>query len=234
MINLRPEKPTEVFLVLHETAYRPPGLEYEYMTGQLRTEIQQGKFDRVLAPAGEDRARRLGPLFSQLNLAFVLTDEFPVPLETARCIVAHADSNKATPIRTDTRVRESNLSYLTRTRFEALGKLEAAGDPNAALRDWMDHSPDDFGSLVKGHADLWNDVLSEAAGKTFALVLHIEGFLLYPTLVMGSAPERMTSLHIPRDHPVHIRLWPDRDPVVSFGDENYWRALVPTIFGQYD
>jgi len=234
MINLRPEKPTEVYLVLHETAYRPPGLEYEYMTGQLRDDIRQRKYERVLAPSGEARARRLGPLFSQLNLAFVLTDEFPVPLETARCLVTRTESNNATPVRTDARVRESNLSYLTRARFEALGKLEAAGDPNAALRDWIDHSPDDFASLVKGHADLWNEVLSEAGGKNFALVLHIEGFLLYPTLAMGAAPERLTSLHIPRDHPVHIRLWPDRDPVISFGDENYWRALVPTIFGQYD
>lgn len=232
-INLNPLKPTQVFLILHERAHRPKDLEYEYMTGNLTGELQRRAYGRVLSLEGEHRAQNVGKLFAPLKLSFIVTDDFIVTYETSRLIAKAAARGKTMPIYTDCRIRESDLSYLTRSRFRALGKTEAAGDPNATIRDWMQRCPKDFAGLVSNHIDVWNELLRTQAGKRFAMVLHVEGFLLYLTLLMGCHPQQIVSLHIPRAHPIHVRLWPSRPPVISFGDERYWKSGLPSIFAQY-
>lgn len=230
---LNPRKSTEIFLILHERAHRPKGLEYEYMTGRLVKELGRKAYGKVLTPAGQRRARSVGKFLASAGLALIVTDDFIVPYETAFLIAKAAGRRKAIPVHTDQRVRESDLSYLSRARFTSLGETEAAGDPNATIRDWIHLHPEDFEDLVCGHVALWNELVSQNAGSKYALVLHVEGFLLYPTLLLGCPAENMISLHIPRAHPVHVRLWPNRLPVVSFGDEHYWKSRLPTIFAQY-
>ena len=233
-MNLNPTKATEIFLILHEAAYRPAGMEYDYMVGKLIPHLEGKTYGRILTPAGATRARRIGKNLNDVGLARIVTGEFITCRESAR-LIAEAAGIPLNPVEvvTDGRISESDLSYLSKARFKALGKAEAAGDPNAALRDWMNHQPDDFARLVEGHIELWNELMNRGTGKKFALVLHVEGFLLLSALALGCSPRGMVSMHIPRAHPVHIRLWPDRPPVVSFGDEVYWRTGNSSIYGQY-
>jgi broad specificity phosphatase PhoE len=230
---VNPKRLTEVFLILHERAHRPEDLEYEYMTGKLAEQLEQRAFGPALTAAGRRRARQVGKRLGGLGLSFMVTDPFITVAETAKVIASAAEAEEAVPVTTDRRIRESDLSYLTRRRFESLGRAEAAGDPNATIRDWLEHRPEDFADLVSQHTSLWNQLVEANSGKKFALVLHVEGFLLYPTLLLGSPPERMVCLHVPRAHPVHVRLFPDRLPLTSLGDEWYWNARPATLFGQY-
>jgi broad specificity phosphatase PhoE len=231
---LHPRKPIEVFLILHEQANRPAALEYEYMTGALRAELERRAFGRALTQKGERRARTLGRRLSGLGVAFILTESFVTPLETARLLARSAGGSATIPVVTDTRIRESDLSYLTRRRFLALGKTEAAGDANAGIRDWMEQRPDDFAKLVDAHVSLWNEVVVTNPSRKFALVLHVEGILLYAALLLGAPPGRIASLHIPRGHPLHVRLFPHQPPLVSLGDESHWQSRPSMIFGQYN
>jgi hypothetical protein len=169
-----------------------------------------------------------------LNLAFILTDSFVTPFETAQILATSIDKPGWIPVLTDQRICESDLSSLTRARFERLGEAEAGGDPNAAIRDWIEQRPDDVADLVSRHVGLWNETVLANAGKKFAMVLHVEGLLLYPVLLLGAAPTQMVSLHIPRAHPIHVRLFPDRPPLLSVGDETYWTSVPSSIFGQYN
>jgi len=228
-----PRRITEVFLILHEKTNRPSDLEYEYMTGKLVSRISTGDFGAVLTPEGCRRARALGRRLAGVDLTAIYADDFIVPQETARLIAFGMGSERTVPVFKDGRLGESDLSYLTRRRFQQLGRLEAAGDPNATIRDWIEHCPNDFANLVSRHVEAWNEIIRAHVGRKLALVLHVEGFLLCPALLLGLTGDRMTSLHIPRAHPAHVRLFPDRPPLVSFGDESYWIARPKTIFGQY-
>jgi broad specificity phosphatase PhoE len=230
---VHPKRPVEVFLVLHERANRPAALEYEYMTGALRSALGRRIFGPALTDNGMQRAREVGRRLSGLRVKFILTEPFVTPLETAKVLARSAGQRPPIPVITDTRIRESDLSYLTRRRFEALGKAEAAGDPNAAIRDWMTQRPVDFAELVRGHVDLWNEVVAANPSRKFVLVLHVEGLLLYAALLLGAPPRRMASLHVPRAHPIHVRLFPRQPPLVSFGDESHWASRPATIFGRY-
>jgi broad specificity phosphatase PhoE len=232
-LSIHPNKVTEIFLILHEHANRPPGLEYEYMTGRLRQQLEEGVFGRDLSPEGERRARKMGRCLKGLDIDFIVTEDFSTPRATAQLIAKAGRTDKPIPVNLDERICESDLSYLTRDRFEQLGNAEADGDPNATIRDWMEQCPGDFSALVSKHIEAWNNVVNANTGKRFAFVLHVEGFLLYPTLLFGLPPEKMACIHIPRAHPLHVRLYPAHLPLVSFGDEDYWRSKPLTIFGQY-
>jgi broad specificity phosphatase PhoE len=228
-----PKRMTDVFIILHEKCKRPSELEYEYMTGKLKARIDDRAFGGVLMPDGRRRARALGRKLAGLDLAAIYVDDFIVARETARLIARGTGAEPAITVATDRRLCESDLSYLTRRRFQELGKREANGDPNATIRDWVDRCSEDFASLVSQHVDIWNEIVTAHEGQKVAIVLHVEGFLLYPALLLGLAPEQIVSLHIPRDHPVHVRLFADRPPLVSFGDDSYWLNRPTTIFGQY-
>lgn len=232
-LSVHSSRTMELFLILHEQAYRPEGLEYEYMSGRLAKKLTDREFGRVLTVDGERRARKLGRRLAGLGLAFVVTGDFITPLEASRVIAGAAGNGRTLPVVTDSRLRESDLSYLTRKRFRALGRAEAQGDPNATIRDWIDQRPADFADLVAKHISFWNELVEANGGKKVAIVLHVEGLLLYPVLLLSSPPEKLACFHIPRAHPVHIRLFPDRPPLVSFGDESYWAKRPATLFGQY-
>lgn len=203
------------------------------MTGQLRQQLEERAFGRDLTPKGERRARKIGTCLKGLGPSFIITEDFCTPRVTAQLIAKAASNQEPVPVILDNRICESDLSYLARDRFLQLGNAEAVGDPNATIRDWMEQCPEDFANLVSKHIDVWNEVVGANPGKRFAFVLHVEGFLLYPTLLLGLPPEKMVCLHIPRAHPLHIRLYPGHPPLVSFGDEDYWRSQPLTIFGQY-
>ena len=232
-LRTHPSQATEVFLILHEHARRPEGREYEYMTGQLRHTLERTECGRALTEEGERRAREMGKRLSHVDLAFIVTEGFITPRETARLVAEEAANGERIPIIEDPRVRESDLSHLSRPRFDELSKQEREVDPSAAIRDWMQQRPEDFNDLVAGHIELWNQFLDAHAGKRFAFVLHVEGLLLYPLLLLGLQPEKITCLLVPRAHPVHVRLYAHRDPLLSFGDEDYWRVRPLTIFDQY-
>jgi len=232
-LSIHPDKVTEVFLILHERAHRPPELEYEYMTGQLRQQLEEKAFGQELTRVGARRARKIGKHLHELNLACIVTENFSTPRVTARFIAKAAGDEKPIPIILDDRICESDLSYLTRERFQQLGQAEKTGDPNATVRDWMEHCPKNFADLVSKHITVWNEILDNHTGQRFAYVLHVEGMLLYPALLLGLPPEKMACLHISRTHPIHVRLYSNRSPLLSLGDEEYWKNQPLTIFGQY-
>ena len=232
-LNAYPGTATEVFLILHEHAHRPQGCEYEYMTGQLRQNLDQNAFGRVLTFEGEERAREVGRRLKGVGLSFIVTESFSVTLETARLVSEESRDNGSVPIMKDARIRESDLSYLSKKRFQELGEAEEHSNPNATIGDWMRRCPTDFEHLVAGHVELWNELLSAHSGERFAFVLHVEGFLLYTVLLLGLEPQMIGSLHIPRAHPIHVRLYQKQNAVISFGDESYWKTRPVTIFGQY-
>jgi len=232
-VNINPKEATEVFLILHEQANRPADKEFEYMTGQLRDELERKAYSRVLTEDGEQQARAVGKQLKGVDLQAIVTEDFSVPRETALIIAEELNGGKV-PIITDPRIRESNLSYLTPSRFQYLSEIERAKDPNAVLRDWMRECPDDYESLVLDHVSIWNEFTRKFTGKRFAFVLHVEGFLLYPVLLLGLGPGHIGSIHIPRGHPVHARLLPDERPVISIGDEQFWRERPRAIFGQWE
>ncbi|MCK6478486.1 MAG: histidine phosphatase family protein, partial [Phycisphaerales bacterium] len=177
-ITINPAKPTEVFLLLHERANRPSELEFEYMTGKLRDQLEERRYGPALAEEGVARAERLGTCFKGAKVKRIFTDSFVTALETAKAVARAAGLDPATQVTHDMRIRESDLSYLSKARFTELGALEQGENPNATLRDWMDSCPNDFRSLVSAHLSLWNDLMIKEAGNSFAMVLHVEGVLL--------------------------------------------------------
>ena len=230
-----PAHPTELFLVLHEQAFRPDGLEYEYMTGRLRD--RQGTQElggRALTEEGERRARAMGRALRGVGISTVVTEGFCVTRETTRLMMEEAGLDRAAvEYLEDGRVGESDLSFLDPARFEELGSAEGEGNPNATLRVWLRECPDDFERIVRDHTALWNELVEPRAGGRLLLVLHVEGVLVLTALALGLPVREMQRLHVPRGCPVHVRLWPDADPTVSLHDEACWRSPPARPFGHY-
>lgn len=233
MLITQPAKVTEVFLILHERANRPLDREFEYMTGRLRAELQNGEFGPALDPDAEMRARILGERLRGFELKSIVTESFVTPAETARVIAMAAGLNPTSQIRYDSRMLEGDLSYLSQSRFDELGNIEADGDPNATLKDWMNQNPRDFDALVAAHISVWNDTVQEFVGNRIAFVLHVEGFLLLTALLLGLDAKKLGRIQISRGSPVHVRLHPERDVVVSITNEYFWTRQSRTPFGQY-
>lgn len=233
MLITQPAKATEAFLILHERANRPRDLEFEYMTGQLREELHNLEFGPALDSDAELRARKIGEQLRGLRLKTIVTESFVTPAETARLIALGASLDLESQIRYDSRICESDLSYLTRHRFNKLGAIEADGDPNATLKDWINEQPCEFDSLVAAHVSVWNDYILEFSGHSIAFVLHVEGFLLLTAMLLGLDAKKIGRIHIPRGHPTHVRLHPKRELVVSIANEHFWIKQSRIPFDQY-
>jgi broad specificity phosphatase PhoE len=232
-IDLHPPAATEVFLILHEHHVRPPELEYEYATGRLRNDLEHRKFGEPLSQKSVKRLRELGALLKDRQLRKIITDDFIITRETARHLAAGAGLDHAAIVRLDSRVRESDLSYLGADQFRKLGDIEGAGEANAALLHWMTHRPDDFDALRRGHVELWNESLRSFAGGRYLFVLHVEGILLFTALSLGLASSAMHRLLVPRNCPVHISLAPNRDPIVCICDMETWMGVDASPYARY-
>lgn len=228
-----PEKLTEIFLVMHEQAYRPEGLEFDYMVGNLREDLDNNIYGRYLTVGGEERAKAVGQCIKDVKPEFIVTEDFATPRETARIIAQEAGIAEQISIIFDNRICESNLSYLSKSHFKTLVISEHEGDPNAAIRNWMQNMPDDFDRLIANHLQLWNEMVIKHHGAKFLYVLHVEGILLYLTLLLGLQPTKMCSLHIARSNPIHVRLFPDKDPVISFMHTNPLIKCTDSVFNSY-
>lgn len=136
-------------------------------------------------------------------------------------------------IKLDDRVCESNLDFLTRDEFCALGLAEANGDANATVRAWMERRRRDFDRLKAAHVSLWNELLASLEGSAFVYVLHVEGLLLYTTLALGLPATALGRIQIPRRCTVHVTLFPDRDPLVSVQDSAAWSGRANHPFASY-
>jgi broad specificity phosphatase PhoE len=213
-ITTRTSRTTEILLILHEQALRPSNLEYEYMTGRLIDDLDSGRFGRPLTDDAYGRATLLGERLRGYGYSTIYTDNFITPLETAR-VIAENINDAQTSLMIDRRIRESRLFYLDRQRHQSLVSRVQSGHANAILDDWMDRCPNDLDDLVDGHTELWNDVVRLRQGQKVILILHLEGFLLYPTLLLGLQPSDMSKFNIPRGNPVHILL-SDQAPLITF------------------
>ncbi len=218
---------------MHEQAYRPEGLEFDYMVGNLREELNNNAFRKLLTIEGENRARAIGISLRTMMPDVIVTEDFATPRETARIISEVAGVGKPISLVFDKRICEGKLSYMSKKHFKELVKIENEGDPNATIRDWISNSPEDFDNLVKMHIDTWNEQIKSYSGERIVFVLHVEGVLLYPTLLLSLKPKMMCCLQIPRSLPINIKLFPDKDPVIRFGITNYCSSLSKSIFSQY-
>ena len=224
-------------MILHESAHRPAGVEFEYMAGYLRDALQRREFGHALTDTGYERARNVAEQLRDVDIQEIVTDEFPTPLETARLISeggldsgiltfqisdfypALSDEAKRhlkdkERIVTDTRIAESDLSYLTRERF---AELTALGEPFIFTRDWYAQaSQEEKAALYGGHVEVWNESIERNDGKALAFVLHVEGMQFFVNELLERDQDEMLDLHFRRGSYVHAQVFPDRQAVVSF------------------
>lgn len=206
-------RPTDVYLILHESAGCPANLFYEYMIGDLRQNLQDQEYGLPLTDEAYQRARQVGRRLQGKGIAEIVTDAFVTPLETAKVIAKEIGNPR---IITDTRIAESDLSYLTRGRLTEL-EQKSKDDPFIFTRDWYKQaSQDEIERLVQGHTNIYNESIKRNDGKAFAFVLHVEGMQIYLSKFLGLPPDKMVDMHFRRGNYVHAKVFPDRDPVVSF------------------
>lgn len=213
-INTRTAKQTEILLVLHEQALRPPELEYEYMTGRLIKQLENGRFGTPLTDDGYYRARQIGERLRFAGYTTIYTDKFVTAYETARIIAQYCKGGAAT-VMIDNRIRESRLTYLDRNRYSQLMCSIREGHVNAIVEDWINNHPAEFDDLVSAYVELWNDIIRSHEGQKTVVVVHLEGLLLFPSLLLGLDCRQMTKINVPRGIPLHILL-SDEPPLISF------------------
>ena len=226
----KPNNPTDVYLILHESAFYPRGLEYEYMTGSLRNDLQKRKFGPALTDLGYQRTKKIAGELSNARIEEIITDEFTTPLETARVIayrgldipqITGNEDNIRRKIReegivADSRIAESDLSYLTRERFGELF-FKSKDDPFIFTMDWYAQaSQNEKDILYNGHVEVWNQAMKRNSGKPFAFVLHVEGMQFFMNELLERPRDKMVDLHFKKGNYAHVKVFPDRNTIVSF------------------
>lgn|SRR3989338_1078086 len=230
MYLARPTKKTDVYLILHESAHHPQGMDFEYMAGHLRDDLQKRKFGPALTETGYIRVKDVAAQLRDKGIQEIITDDFATPLETARVIAARGldvpqvigdeafkhQVYREEGIVTDPRIAESDLGYLTRERFEDL-YAKSKEDPFIFTRDWYSQaSQEEKDKLYNGLVEVWNQAIAKNSGKPFAFVLHVEGIQFFVNELLGRLQDKMSDLHFRRGSYVHAQVFPNRDAIVSF------------------
>lgn len=212
----RSKERMDLFVVLHESHLRPPELEFEYMVGELRGSLDREEFGPPMTQEAEGRLALLAKRIAPMKVARIVTEDFAITRASAAVLSRCLSAGKPIEIAYDSRICESDLSFMDRELFDKLAMEESQGDVNATLRAWRSCAPEDFSKVVENHLSLWNEICANPVPQTQLFVLHVEGVLLFVAWALQLPILKIDALHIPRGVLLHIRIEPKRDPVVRF------------------
>lgn len=207
------EEITNIYLVYHEQALYPQDRLYDYMSGKLRESLEKKEFGDALTKESYERIKLLGKKLKDKNISEIITDDFITCRETAKYIAEELDD---VPVLFDSRLKESDLSYLTKKRFDELVRI-ARYDPFIFTRDWLRNGDrKNFKQVLSNHIDAFSEDLESNEGKNYLYVLHVEGLQILVSRFLDIPIHKMVNLHFNKGSIVKIELIPGQDPLISF------------------